>query len=259
MFESSYAFVADKDLDNEQIGVEFEAAVKVVKESRHTAIKTASTKTAGTSAKARLPVVGVSSKGVYTYATHKRIYICWKNMLSRVNGEGESVKVKRYEDVSVSEEFLNFQNFAAWYGQQVGSDLGYHLDKDIMQAKIYSAETCLLVLREINYVFRVRELKKAEISGVEKQGGRYKARTTDRSSGKLVLVTLGLYDTPEEAFMSYKRHKEAHAKRLASKWYGMVDQRVINALMSYEAHIDGTYTCNHAFTDHELYHSGVSA
>lgn len=254
MFESSYAFVADKDLDNEQIGAEFEAAANVVKESRR-----AATKTAGTSAKARLPVVGVFGKGVYTYATHKRIYICWKNMLKRINGEGESVKVKRYEDVSVSEEFLNFQNFAAWYEQQIGSDLGYHLDKDIMQAKVYSAETCILVPREINYVFRVRKLKKAEISGVEKQGGRYKARTTDRSSGKLVLVTLGLYDTPEEAFMAYKRHKEAHAKRIACKWYGKVDQRAINALMSYEVHIDGTFTCNPMFTDHELYCSEVSA
>lgn len=254
MFESSYAFVADKDLDNEQIGAEFEAAANVVKESRHTA-----TKTTEISTNVRLPVVGVSGKGVYSYATHKRIYICWKNMLRRINGEGESVNVKRYEDVAVSEEFLNFQNFAAWYEQQIGSDLGYHLDKDIMQAKVYSAETCILVPREINYVFRVREVKKAETSGVEKSGKKYRARTTDRSGGKLVNVFLGCYDTPEEAFMAYKMHKEAHAKRIACKWYGKVDQRAINALMSYEVHIDGTFTCNHEFTDHELYCNAVSA
>lgn len=257
MFESSYAFVADKDLDSEQIGAEFEAAVKVVKVVKES--RRASTKTAGISAKARLPVVGISGKGVYSHATHKRIYICWKNMLRRINGVGGSVRVRCYEDVSVSEEFLNFQNFAAWYEQQIGSDLGYHLDKDIMQAKVYSAETCILVPREINYVFRAREVKKAETSGVEKSGKKYRARTTDRSGGKLVNIILGYYDTPEEAFMAYKMHKEAHAKRIACKWYGKVDQRAINALMSYEVHIDGTFTCNPMFTDHELYCSAVSA
>ena len=48
---------------------------------------------------------------------------------------------------------------------------------------------------------------------------------------------LGGYNTIEEAFAVYKKHKEALCKELALKWKDEIDPRVYEAMMKWEVSI----------------------
>ena len=52
------------------------------------------------------------------------------------------------------------------------------------------------------------------------------------------LKYLGLYNTPEQAFLAYKIAKESYIKEVAEKWGDQIDPRVYNTLMNYEVNID---------------------
>lgn len=195
---------------------------------------------------------GFNSEGPYTPKTHKRIYTTWRAMINRTRNGYCSDSDKYYSDCSVHETFLDFQKFAAWYESQVGGDrLDFQIDKDIMQASEYGEDTCLLIPREINVIFRSRAVKEDACIGVVPIGSRYRARSFDASRGKF--LHLAVCDTQEEAFYAYKKHREAFTKALATEWYGKVDQRAINALLTYEVHPDGTFTCNPYFESKEQY------
>ena len=43
--------------------------------------------------------------------------------------------------------------------------------------------------------------------------------------------------TPEEAFLAYKKDKEAYIKDVANKWKDKIDPRAYEALMNYEVEI----------------------
>ena len=45
---------------------------------------------------------------------------------------------------------------------------------------------------------------------------------------------LGLFETPDEAFLVYKTTKENHLKELAEKWKGEIDERAYKALINYK-------------------------
>ena len=98
--------------------------------------------------------------GKYNKSLYKEIYYIWHGMLSRCY----SLIDKRYKvtgalGITVCEEWLNFQNFAAWYEENSKWNVNNYilnLDKDILcniqhlETKIYSPETCLLIPEEIN-------------------------------------------------------------------------------------------------------------
>jgi len=52
-----------------------------------------------------------------------------------------------------------------------------------------------------------------------------------------VVKCLGDFKTVEEAFLAYKKAKEAYVKSLANKWKDQIDPRVYNALMNYKVEI----------------------
>lgn len=72
--------------------------------------------------------------------------------------------------------------------------------------------------------------------GVTLKDGKYRARL--RMYGKD--VTLGRYDSIEEAFNVYKIHKESYIKEVATKYYnhGKITKRVYDALIKYEVSIE---------------------
>ena len=51
-------------------------------------------------------------------------------------------------------------------------------------------------------------------------------------------IHLGYYDTPEEAFLVYKKAKEAYVKEVAEEYKGKIDNRLYEALMNYEVDIN---------------------
>ena len=51
------------------------------------------------------------------------------------------------------------------------------------------------------------------------------------------IINLGTYNTPEEAFDTYKVAKEQYIKEVADKWKNSITERVYQALMNYSIEI----------------------
>ena len=186
--------------------------------------------------------VGYHGIGEYGWASHKVAYQTWVSVLERVYVEKKGRT--SYLNVSVCEEWHNFQNFAEWFYEQDFSETKdengkrYDLDKDILVKgnKIYSPDTCCFVPNEINCLFiRNRRFRGDLPIGVTKNRKRFAARLSKGFDNR---VFLGSFKTETEAFLSYKNAKEMYLKELAEKWIGKIDDKVYEALMNYEVDID---------------------
>ena len=94
------------------------------------------------------------------------------------------------------------------------------MDKDIVFKgnKLYSEDTCVFVPREINNLFTTRVRFRGEFPiGVHYSTGKGKfVAQISKNCDKR--IHLGLFDTPEEAYLAYKKEKECYIKEVAEKW-----------------------------------------
>ena len=116
---------------------------------------------------------------------------------------------------------------------------GWELDKDILVKgnKLYSKDTCCFVPHEINMLLTKRDKARGEYPvGIyfHKATGKFMAQLNINGKKKY----LGYFTTAEEAFQAYKLAKEAQIKVVAHKWKHLLDERVFQALMTYEVNID---------------------
>lgn len=97
--------------------------------------------------------VAVKGKG-YTgkgeYDSRDNAHKIWSSIMNRCYDEGYKLKNPTYEGCTVSDEWLNYQNFAEWYYTNYPEDdqgTRYEVDKDIKVEgnKLYSPDTCLFV------------------------------------------------------------------------------------------------------------------
>ena len=191
-------------------------------------------------------VQGVGYFGLGKYSRKDRkVYKLWCSVLDRCYNKKSFVKLPTYQDVTVCDEWLNFQNFAAWCESQkffsVKDDKGnsYQLDKDILFKvnKVYSPESCGFVPSEINILFTLTGAKRGQYPvGItfDKSSNKFKASLN--IDGKL--KNLGRFKNSEDAFLAYKCAKEWRIKQLANKWMGNVEDKTYNALMYWEINID---------------------
>jgi len=167
-------------------------------------------------------------------------YKLWKGMLERCFDEKYKQKYPTYEGVTCSKDWLSMTTFIEDVSKMKGFGLsGWALDKDIIQKgnKLYSKDTCCFVPHEVNNLLIKSDNSRGEWPiGVcfDKCAGKFRAYL--RINGKLKY--LGLFTTPEEAFQVYKLAKEAYIKVVAHKWKHLLDERVFQALMTYEVNID---------------------
>lgn len=68
----------------------------------------------------------------------------------------------------------------------------------------------------------------------EKSKNRYRASLN--VDGKN--VKLGYYNTPEEVFLEYRRHKEALIIVMADRYKGKIPDKVYNAMMNWKIEMD---------------------
>lgn len=171
-------------------------------------------------------------------------YKLWRAMLSRCYSDYTKSVRPTYEGVTCSKDWLYMTKFISDVSNLVGYDRsitdGWVLDKDILQKgnKVYSKDTCCFVPPEINGCLTVRTLHRGSLPlGVTKAyngKGEYKARCG--FNGKR--LSLGVFNTPEEAFEAYRTVKKLELKRLADKWKDSIDPKVYKALVNYDFTLD---------------------
>ena len=182
-------------------------------------------------------------KSVATWEYNK-----WQNMLQRCFDNKYKEKESTYKDVICCDKWLCFANFLEDFEilkneYNWSEDIKLNLDKDILHKgnKIYSLENCVLVPDYINFLFTKRDAKRGEYPiGVCYNKGAKKYQAFCSINGKQ--ISLGLYNTPEEAFNAYKQAKENEIKRIVndcvSKGFMTKDSRLYKAMISYQIEID---------------------
>lgn len=89
-----------------------------------------------------------------TYFT--RTYSVWNGLKSRCKEGGAfQRRFPWYVGTTICQDWEgSFDAFADWYTSQVGYDLGWDIDKDVLgDNKHYSPETCVLLPRVVNLLF----------------------------------------------------------------------------------------------------------
>lgn len=187
--------------------------------------------------------VGFNTRGSYNVMESPNVktkaYCVWKDMLRR--GYSEAYKNKRptYEDVTVCEDWFDYQKFAEWFYNNYKA--GFQLDKDIIKRgnKIYCPEFCRFIPQDLNslLVNRCGGSRNYELPlGVSRRNTKSNPYTAWCNNGEGVTVNLGSRESQEEAFILYKVYKESLIKRKATEYYtaGIIDLEVYNSLMGYE-------------------------
>jgi|SRR5690606_21888002 len=179
-------------------------------------------------------VKGVGYMGVGKYTSkisdvRQRNHIVWKGIISRCYGDNIEVVEKSYGDVTVCEEWHNFQNFAKWYEENYKPYMdGWAIDKDIIcpECREYSPSNCVFVPTIINNLFS-HKIKNA--TGVVKIDKGYRAAIS--KNGKKYMI--GVYPTFEEAHEAYKIEKLKFVREVADEYKELIDPRVYEAMYNY--------------------------
>ena len=169
------------------------------------------------------------------------VYVKWRNMIHRCY-EPKNYHNVGYDHCTVCEEWQNYQNFAKWHEDNFYTIPNYtgrmDLDKDILHKgnKVYSPDTCIFVPQEINLLFVNRHHYRGKYPigvGKTKAGTKYTATCGYNHKVK----NLGLYDTPEKAFLAFKTFKEQHIKDVADKYKQYIPEKLYKALYNWKVEI----------------------
>lgn len=178
--------------------------------------------------------VGYVPKGLM--GKNKAAYNVWIGMLLRCYSKSYQKKEPSYIGKFVCDEWKNLENFLTWFNENYVD--GFELDKDILKKNnsIYSPSTCCFVPKEINNLFVKRHTRVNGLpSGVHYDKVRKKYTSTIINNGKT--ISLGRFDSIEDAFNVYKFQKERKIKDLATKHKNQLKPRVFEVLMNYKLEI----------------------
>lgn len=181
-------------------------------------------------------VEGVGINDCIDVRRRSEVYKHWRSMLVRCYSERHHKQFPIYADCNVCTEWHHLSNFKKWFDENYIE--GYALDKDILIKgnKVYSPDTCCFVPQEINNLLIKSDKARGNLPlGVSKRGNKfYSSVSVNRKR-----VHLGVFNTPEEAFLAYKKAKEHNVKVLAEKYFkeGRITERVYRALLDYRVEI----------------------
>ena len=177
-------------------------------------------------------------------------YNTWSNMLERCYSKEFKKDKPTYEDACCCDEWLYYPNFYEWLHSQENFDKWISLrfsslDKDILVKgnKLYSPNTCCLVPHYVNTLFVKKDANRGEFPiGVyyDKKNKLFRSHVSKLNDENISKQEdLGSYHTPTEAFLAYKKEKEAYIKKIAQEEYdeGNITKQCYNAMMKYEVEI----------------------
>ena len=178
----------------------------------------------------------------------RKEYRAWMNILIRCYSEQLHQNHEYYAECQMCEEWKYYWNFYDWVHNQSNYDQWvrgneWAIDKDISikNNKIYSPTTCFLVPQNVNNLLLKADRIRGELPiGVSfrKSDCTYEAQCNNPFEERY--VTIGIYNSPNEAFMAYKRYKENIIKKVAQKEYqlGNITKECYDALMLREIDIN---------------------
>lgn len=182
--------------------------------------------------------------GVGPYDSYHPAYKKWFQMIRRCYDAKWKAEHRYYDNVTVCEDWLNYQNFAQWYEDHPPYEPDYQLDKDLLDhdARTYSPETCSWLPKELNLMISKKESIRGEypmgVSVDAMNPTKYIARLTDnyRVTGRTYLFYKS-FDSPEEAFAAYKVEKEKFVKLQAESYKDRLETSAYDALMRWTVSI----------------------
>lgn len=183
--------------------------------------------------------VGFIGVGKYSPVRHKREHSVWASMLIRAYDQDYKDWKPSYREVSVSKDWLNFQNFAEWCNSQKGFFEKYHLDKDLLLSgnKTYSPSACRFVPAYVNTILTTSARIRGEYPiGVHKiAGSKIKPYSVQIKNGGLEKSPryLGIYATPLDAHKVWQEAKAVQIELVISRYAEekVFDMEVADALM----------------------------
>ena len=165
----------------------------------------------------------------------KLVWVCpyyrvWHNMVKRCYSTKYHESQPTYKGCSVSEEWLTFSKFKAWMEKQQWG--GLQLDKDLLFEgnKVYSAETCVFVSREVNMFTIDSGATRGEYrigASWDKGVGKFRSNCSNPFTKKQEY--LGLFTCEQEAHQAWLKRKLELANLLAAE---QTDKRVGRALIA---------------------------
>ena len=191
--------------------------------------------------------IGYLGEGEYkTRENNKetRCYHEWMKILQRCYDSSYQEKYPTYKDCIICEEWMCYQNFAEWYynNYYTINNEKMEIDKDILCKgnKLYNPQTCIIVPQRINKLFTKSNKLRGDLPiGVyyNKQNKKYRSQISKIENGKKQRVYLGLYNTPQEAFESYKKAKENYIKQVADEYKPYIPKELYDAMYNYKVEI----------------------
>ena len=157
-------------------------------------------------------------------------FMIWNNLKQRV-GKGS------YTDVSISEDFMDFELWLKWAKEQIGfmsrdnSDNLFHMDKDILsrgRGLEYSKDMCVFVPHCLNTLCKRHKgvLPRGVYFDHRKKKKPYRVKGTFNSTP----FSGGYHSSIESASAKYRDVREKHIDTLMNIYEKDVDHRVWYAI-----------------------------
>lgn len=172
-------------------------------------------------------------------------YEVWHGILRRCYSENkhDMLKFKPYRFVEVHKDWLNFQNFAKWFYDNLPSYPNPELDKDlrVIGSKEYGPDTCSFVPPAVNSLFTGyvdRELPRGvHFCNTKKVYVAQLHKGEETRNGTKRQTFLGYYKTKEPAIAAYRKAKIEHVVEVAERYKDVLHISVYNNLINKTAEI----------------------
>lgn len=167
--------------------------------------------------------VGVNdSKYITTRTVNSKQVMCpiyskWLSMIRRCYDNKFHERQRTYEGATVCYSWLLFSNFRGWVILEDCDHSNLELDKDvkIKGNKIYSPDTCLLIPKCVNSIFKVSSKRNNTLpDGVSFTASTGRYRSQIRLNGKS--KHLGYFSDAESAFRAYKIERNKKIRSIMS-------------------------------------------